>query len=102
MKTQEIDYKKEGWTLTDPDTNQWGRHEGGRQYLFREDCDFDDTGSVSALIDLDDYTEDEINDHIAAFGYSVEGLKEEHPTLESAEWIMAECIFEQTATDYIN
>lgn len=86
------------WICTDPDKNQWGRQVGKREFEFKEDYGF---GEVSALIDLDDYTEEEINDHIAAFGYTVEGLKEEYPTLESAEWIMAECIFEQTITDYI-
>lgn len=90
------------WICTDPDTDQWGKYEGNRQYLFKEDCEFDDTGKVSALIDLNGYTEEEINDHLSSYGWTVEGLKEDNPNLASAEWIMAECIFEQTITDYIN
>jgi len=47
-------------------------------------------------INLDQYTDEEINDHLSPYGWSIEQLKEENNS-EDAEWLMAECIFEQTA-----
>lgn len=86
------------WKCTDPDMNQWGRLVGGRVYEFKQDMKYPD-GSVvkeEETIDLNDYTEEEINDHLSAYGWDIEQLKEEN-SLEDAEWLMAECIFEQIA-----
>lgn len=86
------------WKCTDPDMNQWGRLIGDRVYEFKQDMKYPD-GSVveeEETIDLNDYTEEEINDHLSAYGWDIEQLKEEN-NLENAEWLMAECIFEQIA-----
>ena len=47
-------------------------------------------------INLDEYTDEEINDHLSPYSWSIEQLKEEN-SLEDSEWLMAECIFEQIA-----
>lgn len=85
------------WTCTDPATNQYGRRISDKVYEFKEEVSYPDgfKYTVQKEIDLKDYTEDEINDHLSPYGWDIIQLKEENP-LEHAEWLMAECIFEQT------
>ena len=45
-------------------------------------------------IHLDDYTDEKINCHLSPYGWTKEQLIEENG-VEEAEWLMAECIFEQ-------
>ena len=85
------------WICTDPDVNQFGRKIGDKLYEFKQDMKYPNDVVVveENEINLNDYTEEEINDHLSPYGWSIEQLKEEN-TLEDAEWLMAECIFEQT------
>lgn len=87
---------KTDWICTDPNMNQWGRKIEDKVYEFKQDTYYPDGTIVKekAEIDLNDYTEKEINDHLLAYGWCIEQLKEEN-SLEDAEWLMAECIFEQ-------
>jgi len=84
------------WICTDPDTNQWGRKIGERTYEFKQDMKYPNGMIVKEEeeINLDEYTDEEINDHLSPYSWSIEQLKEEN-SLEDAEWLMAECIFEQ-------
>lgn len=87
---------KTNWICTDPNMNQWGRKIKDKVYEFKQDIIYPDGSIVEeeAEIDLNNYTEEEINDHLSAYGWSIEQLKEEN-SLGDAEWLMAECIFEQ-------
>lgn len=90
------------WVCTDPDEKQYGRHLGGRVFEFKQNILLgDDIIRVGSEIDLDDYTDDEINDHLSPYGWSITELINDNESNVSAEWIMAECIFEQTIFDYI-
>jgi len=85
------------WICTDPDNNQWGRKLGDKRYEFKQDTKYPNgtTTHEQIEINLNDYSDDEINNHLAPFSWSIEKLKNE-TNLADAEWLMAECIFEQT------
>jgi hypothetical protein len=85
------------WICTDPDTKQFGRKIGQRVYEFKQECKYPDGLIIEeeAEIWLDDYTDEEINDYLSPYSWSIEQLKKDN-SLEDAEWLMAECIFEQT------
>lgn len=83
------------WVLTDPDNQQYGRQLDELKFEFKEN------GKI-LIIDLDEYEEHEIEDIINSYGYT---LYEDEESLEyyndvyslygnSANWIIAECIFE--------
>ena len=86
------------WVCTDSDMNQWGRKIGDRVYEFKQDMKYPNGMVVKEEeeIDLNKYSEEEINDHLSPYGWDIKQLKEEN-ILEDAEWLMAECIFEQIA-----
>lgn len=87
------------WICTDPATNQWGRKIGNKLYEFKEDTYYPFNavvGTAQAEVNLNDYTDEEIDEILASYGWSIKQLKTEH-IIEEAEWLMAECIFEQTA-----
>lgn len=88
---------KNKWTITDPSCNQMGRKIGEKKYVFREDVKFPDNRviTVENEIDLNEYTDAEINDHLSPYGYTMDSLINEN-SLADAEWLFAECIFEQT------
>ena len=80
---------------TDQDTNQHGRYLGDRVYEFFQDVNTKHGKHREyGEIDLNSYTEAEIEDHLSPYGYSIEQLFEENDS-EDAEWLIAECIFEQ-------
>lgn len=85
------------WICTDPATKQYGRKISDKVYEFKEEVGYPDGNKYTEQkeIDLNDYTEDEINDHLSPYGWNIIQLKEEN-SIEGAEWLMAECIFEQT------
>lgn len=88
---------EEGWILTDPSCNQYGKKISDSIYAFREDREIDPkTKEVEVFqseIDLDDYHPEEIKDAINFFGYDcVEDVEEIYG--EEYKWIIAECIFE--------
>jgi len=85
------------WICTDPDNNQWGRKLGDKLYEFKQDAKYPD-GTITheqIEINLNDYSDEEINNHLSPYSWSIEKLKNE-TNLADAEWLMAECIFEQT------
>lgn len=88
-------YKLNEWVCTDPDNNQWGRWLGGRCFEFRETL----YGvEVEIEINLDEYTDKQIEDHISAYYNNLDQLKGYYE--ESSDWIIAECIFEQELGTY--
>lgn len=98
------------WICTDLDNEQYGRQLDERIYEFKEkerNYTGGDDGNPVLLetdefiqmeIDLDDYTDEQIENHISAYYNSVEKIKEEYGA--SWEWIVAECIFEQISGLY--
>lgn len=84
------------WICTDPNMNQWGRQIRDKIYEFKQDVKYPNGSIVKekAEIDLNDYTDEEINNDLSPYSWSIKQLKEEN-NIESAEWLMAECIFEQ-------
>lgn len=84
------------WICTDPDMNQWGRRIGEKAYEFKQDMKYPNGMIVKEEreINLNEYTDDEINDHLSPYSWSIKQIKEEN-SLEDAEWLIAECIFEQ-------
>lgn len=82
------------WTLTDPDTKQWGRQTSENIFEFK----YTVHGEV-VEIDLEKYTDGEVEDAINTYGYT---LYDPTDALENvatlygtrADWIIAECIFE--------
>lgn len=90
----------EGWVLTDPDDVdgvQYGRQIGDLVFEFRNGDEF------PTQIDLADYTYEEIETIIKAYGYTqgetaditnggLTNIKEIYE--DNSDWIIAECIFE--------
>lgn len=85
------------WICIDPNMNQYGRKLKNGVFEFKQDMKYPDGVVVKeqGIIYLEEYTEEEINDILSSYSWSVKQLKEEN-SLEDAEWLMAECIFEQT------
>jgi hypothetical protein len=85
------------WKVTDPSCNQMMKVLGDNVFLFREDRvinpETKETEVYESLIDLSDYTQEEMFESVQPFGYSFN---------EMASWIdngedlalIAECIFE--------
>ena len=92
---------KTEWICTDPDTEQYGRQISERVFEFKEKMyleEVDDDKVVQMTINLDDYTEKEVEDHISAY---YEDLNEIFNIYgEDSNWIIAECIFEQESGNY--
>lgn len=73
------------WVCTDPDCDQWGRAFGRGVYQFRQ-------GDFSEQIDINEFSEQDLNNEVASFYGSLADLKE--VCGDDWEWIAAECIFE--------
>ena len=86
------------WICTDPSVNQYGRKISVKTYEFKQDFKYPDGSIVNEEmeINLKDYSDKQINNHLSAYGWNINQLKEEN-TIEDAEWLMAECVFEQTS-----
>lgn len=96
-----------GWSLTDGSLGQFGIQLSENKFQFREfnrnNFDLPKDGNVlkffnqpkywiDEIIDLKNYTESEIEDHISGYYDSVEAMKTELG--KDLNWIIAECIFE--------
>lgn len=83
------------WICTDPNTNQWGRKIGDRTYKFKQDMEYPDGSVVNEelTIDLNLYSDEQIQDHLSTFGYNRSEMLKEWGE-EQTEWLIAECIFE--------
>jgi hypothetical protein len=78
------------WILTDPSTQQYGRKVRDKVYEFKEkritDPISNEKEDYQSVIDLNDYTTEEIKSTLNAYGLIIE---------DTEEWIIAECLFEQ-------
>ena len=98
---------KENWKITDPDCNQWGRQlcssKGLKLNLF-EFSELRWNGTNYELyqshIDPTAFDEEEVESVLNSYGYTLgeakdglRNIKEEYG--EDADWIKAECMFEQ-------
>lgn len=90
-----------GWVCTDPDCNQHRKTiTEGKLYSFFEDRIIDpttgETERHSANIDLRDYTEEEIEDTLATYGYKYKDGKitDQTGTTWEDPALIAECMFE--------
>ena len=70
------------WICTDPDNKQYGRKLTENIYEFKE-------GNVSLVIDLDEYTNEQMKKAYEPYGF---------PKLNN--WLIAECIFERESGLY--
>jgi len=110
------------WSLTDPDNFQYGRKISEGVYQFKEfdrinyeivvdeDSEFKsqqdyidhhfetDVLWIEDTITLADFSDQEISKHISAYYGSLEELKAIYG--DDWQWIVAECIFEQTSGLY--
>lgn len=118
MKTKnlpDVDCPKLDWKLTDPDNHQYGRKVSEGVFQFREfdrnlySINLDDYPTEEIFIEtiwdnsvfwkedtivLEDFNENEILMHISPYYNSLEQVKEIYGN--DWQWIVAECIFEQT------
>jgi len=88
-----------GWVCTDPDTNQYRKDLSENCFHFREDRisnpETGETYSYDEVIDLKEYTQEQMFEDVQPFGYSFN---------EMCTWIdegknldlIAECIFEMS------
>ena len=89
---------KDDWICIDNYTKQFGRKLSDTSFEFKEDRDGE---TYQSVIDLKDYTDEEIEDVITTYGYTlketkIRNCKNIHKLYSAdANWIMAECIFEQ-------
>jgi hypothetical protein len=60
--------------------------------------EYEDDKFIESYINLDNYTEEEIEEHISSYYNSVEEIIEIYG--EDSDWIIAECIFEQESGLY--
>lgn len=91
MSIPEVDYTKLKWTLTDPDRFQYGRKVSDGVYQFKE-ADKADT------IVLANYSDDYKEEVAETYYKDLNDLKQIYG--EDWEFILAECIFEQTSGLY--
>ncbi len=79
------------WTCTDIDNGQYGRQLGKNVFEFKEK-------GIQMAINLCNYTNKEIKNHITAYYSTIKELKK--LSKKSSNWIIAECIFEQESGLY--
>lgn len=94
--------KEDGWICTDPDNEQYGRRIDDFVFEFCErDRDVDCHNEwYRETIDLNHYAIQTIEGHISSYGYSLliwnkDFILNSYPNVLDANWIIAECIFEQ-------
>jgi len=82
------------WTLTDADTQQYGRKLSEWVYEFKQ------TGKDCQTIDLSEYSAAQVEEIINSYGYTLEPWPNDtfifdiYHDKETVNWIIAECIFE--------
>lgn len=90
------------WVCTDLDNQQYGRQLARSIFEFKEksrDLDeYDEGEDIQLLINLDDYSTQEIDDYISPYYDNIHELEAIYGT--GSDWIIAECIFEQESGLY--
>lgn len=90
------------WICTDIDNQQYGKQLSRSIFLFKEksrDLDeYDEGEDIELLINLDDYSKEEIDDYISSYYEDIHELEAMYGT--DSNWIIAECIFEQESGLY--
>ena len=93
---------KTDWICTDPDNEQYGRQISERVFEFREKSrgldEYEEDEYVEMIIDLDDYSDGQIDNHISAYYTDLNEIVNVYG--DDANWIIAECIFEQESGLY--
>lgn len=102
MKAKRKPILEEKWECTDYDNNQYGRQISEKVFEFKEKnrglSDYEEDEFIEMTINLDHYTNEQIENHISAYYGSLEELKEIYG--DDSNWIIAECIFEQESGLY--
>lgn len=90
------------WKCTDLDNEQYGRQLGDRLFEFKEKnrglLDYKEEEFIEIYVNLDNYTEGEIENYTSPYYSSIEEIVEIYG--DSSDWIIAECIFEQESGLY--
>jgi hypothetical protein len=94
--------KKIEWLCTDLDNEQYGRQIKETVFEFKEKnrglSDYEEDEFIEITICLDQYTAEQIENHISAYYGSLDELKGIYG--DDSNWIIAECIFEQESGLY--
>jgi len=94
--------KLEDWKCTDLDNDQWGRQLGESLFEFKEKNrgldEYEEDEFIEIRIDLDDYHQSEMENHISAYYEDIAEVISIYG--KQANWIIAECIFEQESGLY--
>lgn len=90
------------WKCTDWDNEQYGRFISDRIYEFKEKnrglIEYGEDEFIEIYVNLDNYTEGEIEEYTSSYYDSIESIKTIYG--EDTDWIIAECIFEQESGLY--
>ena len=93
---------KTDWICTDPDNEQYGKQISERVFEFKElatnEDEYDFGEYIELKINLDDYTQEEVEEYISAYYTDLNEIFNIYG--EEADWIIAECIFEQESGNY--
>lgn len=93
---------KTEWVCTDLDNEQYGRQIDTRIFEFKEKnrglSDYEEDEYIQLIIDLSDYSSEEAENHISAYYQDFNEVFNLYG--EEANWIIAECIFEQESGLY--
>ena len=90
------------WVCTDLDNEQYGRQLSETRFEFKEKnrglLDYEEDEFINMVIDIDDYSTEEIDNHISAYYRDIHELEAIYG--KESNWIIAECIFEQESGLY--
>lgn len=93
---------KTEWVCTDLDNQQYGRQIDTRTFEFKEKnrglTEYKENQFIGIYVNLNNYTEGEVENYTEPYYSSVEEIKQIYG--EDADWIIAECIFEQESGLY--
>ncbi len=93
---------KTEWVCTDSDNEQYGRQISNKIFEFKEKnrglSVYDENEFIELTINLDNYTQEKIENHISAYYEDLNEIIEIYGA--DSDWIVAECIFEQESGLY--
>lgn len=93
---------KTEWVCTDLDNEQYGRQISDGVFEFKEKnrglLEYEEDEFIEIIIDLGQYSTEEIDNHISAYYRDIHEVEEIYG--KDADWIIAECIFEQESGLY--